>query len=147
MIIEGNDAFLENFKDDERNHTWVKVKLSNGKLYHFRVAKTWTGIKSICEKKNLSVESVDLQFKSHVENVYTRSQDSEAVYLVRSVMGQIGSSSRDYYTIGRLKKEVVHKSMWLTPEIIVDQTYEDELENCFEEAMIYNHDKGKNRKE
>jgi len=57
----------------------------------------------------------------------------------------VGASSRDYYTIGKLIKGVVHKSMWLTPEIIVDQTYEDELENCFEEAVIYNHDKGKNR--
>jgi len=145
MMIEGNDAFLENFKGDERSHIWTKVKLSNGKLYHFRVAKTWTSLKSICENKNLSVESIDLQFKSHVENVHSRSQDVEAVYLVRSIMGQIGTSSRDYYTVGKLIKGVVHKSMWLTPEIIVDQTYEDELENCFEEAMIYNHDKGKNR--
>jgi hypothetical protein len=146
-LIEGNSAFLESFKEDERNHTWVKVRLSDDKLYHFRLGKLWTHIKSICEKRSLSVETIELQFKSHVENIYSRSQDAEAVYLVRTVMGQMGAASREYYTLGELKDGIVHKSMWLIPEIMVDKTYEDELENCFEEAMIYNHDKGKIRKE
>jgi len=27
--------------------------------------------------------------------------------------------------------------MWITPELILDKEYEDEIENCFEEAIIY----------
>jgi hypothetical protein len=31
--------------------------------------------------------------------------------------------------------------MWLTPELVEDNSYEDDLNNCFEEALIYQNGK------
>ena len=53
--------------------------------------------------------------------------------------------TKDYYTIGKLVDGVVLKSRWLTPELIVEEKIEDSLDNCFEEAIIYNHARKTNR--
>ena len=90
----------------------------------------------------MSITKFELQFRSHVEPCDV--DNAEAVYFVRSVMGQIGEKSKEYFTVGVLKDDVVHKKMWLKPELIVEKEYKDTIEGCFEEATIY-HDKGKNR--
>ena len=66
---------------------------------------------------------------------------AEGVYLVRSVMGQIGGDSSNYYVIGRVVGDKVLKTSWLTPELIQEENFEDTLDNCFEEAIIYQHEK------
>ena len=77
-----------------------------------------------------------MQFRSHEVTIDV--EDAEAVYLVRSVMGQMGGESRQYYTTGRLEGGKMHKKMWLTPELIVEKELTDEIDECFEEAIIYN---------
>ena len=88
---------------------------------------------------------LSIQFKSHVENVDI--EGAEGVYLVRSLIGQMGGDTKYYYTTGKVMGNTVHKSMWLTPEIIEERTTEEQIEDCFEEAIIYNHDERKKRKE
>ena len=41
----------------------------------------------------------------------------------------------------------MHKQMWLIPELIVEKELFDELDECFEEAIIYNEKAKKNRQE
>jgi hypothetical protein len=50
----------------------------------------------------------------------------------------MGGTSRDCYTIGVINGDKAKKTMWLTPELIEDSSYEDDLNSCFEEALIYN---------
>ena len=52
-------------------------------------------------------------------------------------MGQMGGESREYYTTGTLKNGIVHKKMWMIPELIVEKEYKDEEDECFKEAIIY----------
>ena len=52
-------------------------------------------------------------------------------------MGQMGGQTKNYFTTGLVNGDKVEKKMWLTPELVVDKEYEDEIENCFEEAIIY----------
>jgi hypothetical protein len=56
-------------------------------------------------------------------------------------MGQIGGDTRHYYTLGLVDGDVVHKTKWLTPELVEEEKDQDPLDKCFAEAIIYNHAK------
>lgn len=120
---------------------FTHVTLTDGRDFYFSEYADWHEIKKMCEPEDVRISLFELQFKSHV--VTCDIEDAEAVYFVRSVMGRIGSGSKEYLTTGVLRDGVVHKTMWMTPELIAEKEYEDTIEGCFEEAMIYNV-KGKN---
>ena len=140
--ITTREGWLTEYRKDKKL-IWVRVVLSDGREIYFTDYKTWLSIKETCADEKLSVSIVRLQYKSHVET--TNVSDADAVYLVRSLMGQIGGETKDYYTIGKLGDGVVLNSRWLTPELIVEEKIEDSLDNCFEEAIIYNHARKTNR--
>lgn len=121
---------------------WINVQLTNGEEFYYDKFEGWTELKTKCEDEGLFIQEFSLQFRSH--NVTIDVEDAEAVYLIRSVMGQMGGETRQYYTTGVLKDGIVHKKMWLVPELIVEKELQDEIEECFEEALIYDQTK-KNR--
>ena len=135
-MIEGKQEFKKVIRGAGENEVFINVQLSNGRDIYFSDYDDWLKVKQICSSEGLELIKLALQFRSHLEEVDIT--DADAVYLVRSVMGQIGQRSKDYLTTGALVDGVVHKKMWLTPELIVEKEYEDTIEGCFEEAMIYN---------
>tara|TARA_Y100000296_G_scaffold77032_1_gene98209 strand:+ start:54 stop:485 length:432 start_codon:yes stop_codon:yes gene_type:complete len=136
--ITTHDQWLEEYRKDKRA-IWVRVLLSDGREIYFKDYGVWKDLKETCQKEVLSIKQVKLQYRSHVieEDV----DGAEGVYLVRSVMGQIGGDSSNYYVIGRVVGDKVLKTSWLTPELIQEENFEDTLDNCFEEAIIYQHEK------
>ena len=144
-MIEDKKNFVEAIRNN-RSSVFFSVGLSNNKKYYSSDHKDWFEIKEICESNSLCITSLSLQFRSHKEDCDVNG--AEAIYLIRSAMGRIGqTSTRNYYTAGKLIKGVVHKTMWITPELVEEKTYEDTLENCFEEALIYNNGKRKIQQE
>ena len=135
-FITSRDQWLLEYRKDKES-VWVISELSDGSEIYFKDYKKWLEIKSKCEEESLSVEAIRLQYRSHVVRSNTKS--SEGVYLVRSIMGEVGGITRNYYTVGKMKKGAVHKSRWLLPELIEEEKEKDTLDNCFEEAIIYNH--------
>ena len=135
-MIEGKQQFKKVLRGAGEKEVFINVELSNGKDVYFSDYDDWLKIKSICSSEDLTLSRLALQFRSHLEEIDIA--NAEAVYLVRSVMGQIGERSKSYLTTGTLVDNVVHKKMWLTPELIIEKEYEDTIEGCFEEAMIYN---------
>lgn len=121
---------------DNTKKIWIVVETSDGITAYLEEYDQWLTFKSYCAKNNLSILSIGLQYKSNL--IKTDTSKANAVYVIRSVKGQMGGVSRDCYTIGIAHGSKVHKTMWLTPELIEDSSYEDEIENCFEEALIHN---------
>jgi hypothetical protein len=134
--------FLEKYKQNT-TAIWIRCKLTNGEELNLDKHKGWTDLKEKCEEENLYFSELYLQYKSHQEVIDTK--DSDGIYIIKSVMGQMGGETRSYYTTGVVKGLKVDKKMWITPELVVDKEYEDEIENCFEEAIIY--DKTKENRE
>ena len=134
--ITTREEWLKEYRKDKTS-IWVRAVLSDGREIFFREYKTWLSIKETCISDSLSVCMIKLQYKSHLEEIDV--SNAEAVYLVRSIKGQIGGSTREYYTVGKLVNGIVLKSKWLTPELVEEEKTEETLDNCFEEAMIYNH--------
>lgn len=142
-----NKKWSEFYSSDKNNVSkiFIKVKTSDGEHFFFSEYDTWYLIKEYCEKKFVFIEDMHLQFRSN-RNIIDIG-DCDAVYFVRSALGAIGQPTKNYYTVGILNGDIVHKQMWLIPELILDQEYDDDLSSCFLEALIYNGKKENSKKQ
>ena len=137
-----NEKFLERYREN-KTVVWVKVSLSDGHEVFFHDYSAWRSIKKYCKRKSVFVDGFHLQFRSH--EVKMDLFDIDAIYFIRSVLGQMGGDSKDYYTVGTIKDGVVYKKMWIIPELVEEKSYEDDIESCFEEGIIYD-DRQKEKK-
>lgn len=135
------EKWLEAYRSN-KDAIWIKCKLTNGEDLFFDEFNGWKTLKTKCETENIFFEELSLQFRSHKINIDI--SDCDGVYLIRSVMGQIGSDSKNYFTTGKVINDKVHKKMWLVPELITEKEFIDDVEECFAEAIIYDKTK-KNR--
>jgi hypothetical protein len=137
-LIKNHDLWLLEYKQNKYN-VWFTIDLSNGEKIYLRHYDEWYGkLKQYCYHNNLKIECINLQYRSNIISIDTR--NSNAVYLIRSVLGQIGQANKQTVTIGKLINNTMKKSIFLTPELITYLEEEDPIESCFEEAIIY-HDK------
>jgi hypothetical protein len=134
------NEWLKSYRKNKKA-IWINVRLTNGEEFYFDEFDGWRSTKIKCDNENIFIEELSLQFRSHEVKIDV--EGAEAFYLIRSVMGQMGGKSKNYYTTGVLKDGVVHKKMWIVPELIVEKEFDDNIEECFEEALIY--DQRKNR--
>jgi len=140
-----NNEWISKYRSN-KDAVWIKCRLSNGDQYYEDSFKGWLKIKDICDKQKCFVEELKFSFRSHEVNV-SIDDDAEAIYLINAAMGQIGSETKHYYTTGTLKNGIVYKKMWLIPELVVEKKLEDDLGECFKEALIYNEEKKQDRQE
>ena len=140
-----NESFLKHYRTDKQA-VWTKCRLTDGREYYFAKYDTWKMIKAYCEKNKSFIEEFSLQFRSHEVNIDIP-EDIDGLYYVRSVLGKIGGATNEYLTVGLVRGENVSKQMWMIPELVVDKTFEEGINECFAEAIIYNEKKKKNREE
>ena len=129
-----NTEWLNKYRTD-KHAVWIKCKLTNGEEYFYPHYRGWEIIKRKCDKQSIFIEEFYLQFRSHEEKIDLT--DAEAVYFIRSLMGRMGGKTNEYYSTGILKDGIMHKQMWLVPELIIEKELNDDLDECFEEAIIY----------
>lgn len=130
-----SDKWIEAYRTN-KSAVWIRCKLSNGEELFYDKFEGWKDLKKKCESEKIFLDSLSLQFRSHKIDVDVT--DCDGIYLIRSVMGQIGSETRNYYTFGRIFGDKVKKQMWLVPELIIDKEFEENVSDCFAEAIIYN---------
>lgn len=133
-----NEKWIEAYRKN-KNAIWIKCNLSNGETLFFDKFEGWKTIKKICEDEKVFLTKLSLQFRSHEVDIDIGNCDG--IYLIRSVMGQLGSDTQNFYTFGKVIGSKVHKKMFLVPELIVTKEVEDDIEDCFAEAIIYNETK------
>ena len=129
------EKWLKQYRKNKKA-VWIRCKLTNGEEFNYDKFEGWRKIKDKCDKESIFLSELYLQYRSHKATIDI-SEGVDGVYLIRSMLGAIGGESKEYYTVGLVKGESVSKKMWVTPELVLDKEYEDEVENCFEEAIIY----------
>lgn len=129
-----HEKFLAAYRTD-KDATWIKVKISDGKEFYTKNHRDWLAIKDVCDTKNLSVTELQLSFKSH--NLEIDLEDIDAIYLVKSVLGMMGGDTNHYITIGKLIDGEMHKVQYRTPELTEERSEVVSLDECFTEAIIY----------
>lgn len=136
--IVGYDAWKKIFiaEPKYKHSVWIYIKLSNDQEIYLKEYNEWMTFGNYCKQHNAKIIKVGLRYRSHQIEVDTSS--AEAVYLVRSVKGEFGSDTKQCITIGLLNDGVIDKTMWLTPELIEESKIKDKVEDCFQEALIFN---------
>lgn len=127
----------------DRNATWIVCLLSDDKLEMLKTCKGWRELKAHCEQNNLFIKEMYLQFRSHPVKIDV--SECDAIYFINSVTAVMGGTSRETYTIGKIKDGKVLKTIWNVPELIVEREFEDDEDNCFQETIIRNEKKTENR--
>jgi hypothetical protein len=128
-FITSYKDWLEEYKKDKYK-TWIRAILSNDLEIYLSDYLDWFDIKTYCKE-------IGLQYRSHSIEVDT--VDSDGVYLTQSIIGSFGQSTRQTFTIGTLHNNIVKKTIWVIPELIKELDDEDNVEDCFEEALIYDY--------
>lgn len=118
-----------------KNAIWIKAILKNDEEIYIDNFKEWTVLANRLENEPQFFKKLSLQFKSN--EVPLNIEDCQGVYLVRSVIGQLTGFTRETITFGRVNGNYVDKVVYMSPELIEDESYRDTLSNCFEEAIIY----------
>jgi hypothetical protein len=124
---------------EEKYCIWIYAKLSDNKEVYIKEYDGWFELKKYCATNKINIISIGLKYRSH--QIEKECVDTDAVYVVRSVKGEFGGVTKQCYTIGLIKDNTAQKTMWLTPELIEENTYTDNIESCFSEAIIYQNDK------
>lgn len=137
-MITSYDQWLEEYRKDKYK-IWIRATLSNNQQYYLPDINQWKELKEICKTNKLKVNSVGLQYRSHSIEVDT--SDTDGVYLIKSVLGMMGETTKQTITIGKLYGDTIHKSMWITPELIEELKTTDSIADSFEEVLIYDYQK------
>jgi len=142
-FIYGYDNWRKIYLDSPelKKNIWVFIKLSNDTEIYLKHYNQWFDIKNWLTNTNNSISQVGLRYRSNQISVDV--DNCDGVYLVRSIKGEFGGRTKECYTIGKITNDIVSKTMWLTPELIEESSFTDKIEDCFEEAIIYNEQKRK----
>jgi len=136
--IKNKQKWSEVFRTNVRA-TWLIVTVKDGTEYFIDSTQRWHELKRYCDNNNVFINKLSIQFKSHRERIDIK--DIDGIYFVKSVIGMLGAESKQTYTIGKLKDGIVHKTMWLIPELIIEREYDDRESDCFQESIIYDKEK------
>lgn len=135
--IFGKEQFLQVYRslpEKDRKSIWIILSMSNGEEIYLQQYDQWLTIQSYCHATGLTIDKVSLQYRSHVVTKDTRNCDG--VYLVKTVKGQMGGETKYCYSIGTVHGSTIKKTLWLTPELIEDLSFEDNVETCLSQALV-----------
>jgi hypothetical protein len=146
QVIVGRDKFKEIYQTRQnncKNKTWITCKLNNGQEIFLLEDNDVRLIKKYCLLNNARLTKIGLKFRSH--QIYLENDiDNDGFYIVKSVRGSMGGANKYCIVLGSIHGKRVKKQAYVTPELVVLYEDEDDVERCFEEALIY-HDQGQTK--
>lgn len=135
--IFGHDNWCKAYaKDSNRRRVWIYFKTSEGTEVYLSEYEQWLTVQDYLDKYNITIKEIGLQYRSH--RVSEQCSNKDGIYVVRSVKGELQGNTKHCYTIGIVKGSDVYKTMWLTPALVEESKVVDSIEDCFEEAIVYN---------
>ena len=135
MFITSHEEWLKEYRKNKYN-IWINI-VCNDTKYYLKDNKDWVKFVSYCNNQKLQIQKVGLQYRSN--SIEIDVSDCDGVYIVRSILGVIGENSRESITIGKLNNNIVSKTLFVTPELVEQIKTEDKIEDCFIEAVAFNH--------
>lgn len=124
-----------NYYKTNKNVVWIKGILTNDEEIFLSDFKLWTALANRLENERLFFKKLSLQFKSHELELDT--SGCQGIYLVRSVIGQLTGYTKETITFGKVNGNNIYKTVYMSPELIEEESYQDILANSFEEAIVY----------
>ena len=122
----------------KQNLIWIYILFSNESVVFLDDFNDWLTVENYCNEKDLKITEIGLQYATN--RITETVSNADGVYLIRSLRADFGSKPKQCYTIGIVSGNKVKKKTWIVPELVFSFSSNDEIENCFEEAIVY-HDK------
>jgi hypothetical protein len=141
-MISSYNEWLSEYRKDKYK-IWIKITLSNAEERYFCDYADWYNIKDYCKNSSIDVKEIGLQYRSNYLGV--DASNCDGVYLVQSLIGVMGEQSKKTYTVGKIVGDVVHKQVFMTPELIEDRTEIDPVSSCFAEGLLYHNDRSETK--
>ena len=140
--VVGKENWLKLYRDVKyRRKVWIYALTSDDKEIFIDEYEDWPNFQSYIDDRNVDIVKIGLQYKTNL--VQHEVGDAEAVYVIRSVKGQLHGSTLQCYTIGLLRDGKVDKRFYIVPSLTPDIKCVDDFEECFKEAFVYNVRQGK----
>lgn len=133
----GKEQFLARYKQlpsSERRNVWIIVHTSDGIDVYLEEYKDWLTIGDYCAANNVTINSISLQYRSHIINFDTT--DGDGVYLSKTAKGSLGGETKQCYSIGVVRYGKVYRTLYAVPELSEDLKLEDNVEDCLKEALV-----------
>jgi hypothetical protein len=143
-LIFGQDAWQKYyFALKTKDQVFIFADLVKAGKVYLTDYNSYAILKNYCKENEDFVKSIGLQFRSHTVKQDVASS-SNGVYLSKSIIGQMGGTSKKCYTIGIVNEHnAVAKKTYTLPELIERPVSYGKIEDCFEEGLIYNVEKSK----
>lgn len=139
MILCGNDEFRKEYnKGSNTKNIWI-VATTESDTYYLQGFDDWLRFKKNCDGSKTNLTSIGLQYKSH--HVKQDVSNADGAYVIRSVKANLGGESIDTFVTGIVNDKKVTKILWSIPSLIPEDEFEEDVAQCFEEAIIYNNGK------
>jgi hypothetical protein len=129
-----------------QDKAYWRVELCNGDVLHeddnrpdLTPKSAWLRLKNHCEQYNLAIRKVWLIFRDHVELILDADEclESEGIFFRKGILQGFGGKPSHRYLIGRVIGDLIKIKIWKTPEIILEEEEQREVNNC-EESIIWN---------
>ena len=127
------EAYLQ-LSEEDRRKVWILVKTSDGQDIYLSDYNQWLTIGDYCKKMQVTIDSVSLKYSSR--EVTKNTIGADGVYLSKTAKGKMGGETKHCYGIGYVKDGIVNRTLWTTPELIEDVTFEDSVEGCIQRALV-----------
>lgn len=133
MIINNIDNWLPEYRKD-KSKIWTWIYLENEEYYAFNEYNDWFEVKSIVLSSNSIPSYVKLQYRSMT--VINDLKGFYGVYYIRSLLGKVGEDAIETLTLGNIKDDLVHKTVWIKEGLIERYRENSSLDKCFTEAIL-----------
>lgn len=133
MIINNIDNWLPEYRKD-KTKIWTWIYLENEEYYAFNEYNDWFEVKSIVLSSNSIPSYVKLQYRSMT--VTNDLKGFDGVYYIRSLLGKVGEDAIETLTLGNIKDDLVHKTVWIKEGLIERYRENSSLDKCFTEAIL-----------
>ena len=135
MITTSWDKFDQD--EIESKSFWI-AELSNGVSAIQDGEDSWIRLRNYCLENNVFIEKLLIKFRSHIETAFINSDDIEAFFLCRSILGGFFSEKNWHsYVVGKVVKGKLTREKWQIPEVIKTEDDEQPIDKFDERCFLW----------
>ena len=111
---------------------WIATLSDNSEVYQDDnpdpiIGSAWVRLGNFIRKSNLSIVSIRLRFRSHIE---LAAEGGDAFYFAKGASGFWGNPNTFHsYVVGTRKNGILTVGRWLVPELVCEDTEIREIED------------------
>lgn len=96
--------------------TWIAELSNNQHAFQTHDTKTWLNLKEYCDNHDLTINWIELQFRSHIERI----EPADAYYIAQTMSGTLFTDNIfNGINVGRLVNGHLSVDTWRVPELVV----------------------------